>query len=310
MRAHEWGKLWTGTEAAKRQQNMEFNEYQGVYPGSTSELSACVPIASFFFDLSNFIGGRPKWKKFSGTIWWCSRGDDPPHPSCLPLRQGIWPCDQWRWKRCRRKKKDEHWWTMRLLGTFQTQYSWQISLQFLSSICLWTSPRIAGLCMILDWRKRVVPGTAQEQSTTTTGFKEFFFFVFQLHFQIPNLVFEWNFETKGPYKTQSFQNGQTLHWGKKVWNHSLHLGTSFRQTQISDCWFYILLNPTILHYISTVSLWLLLIYISTYAYTHTHIYTHTQIRMHTYIHTSIHTYIHTSIIHTYIRTYIHTYIHP
>lgn len=73
---------------------------------------------------------------------------------------------------------DEHWWTMRLLGTFQTQYSWQISLQFLSSICLWTSPRIAGLCMILDWRKRVVPGTAQEQSTTTTGFKEFFFLRF------------------------------------------------------------------------------------------------------------------------------------
>ena len=28
----------------------------------------------------------------------------PPHPSRLPLRQGIWPCDQWRWKRCRRKK--------------------------------------------------------------------------------------------------------------------------------------------------------------------------------------------------------------
>ena len=34
-----------------------------------------------------------------------ARGDDPPHPSRLPLRQGIWPCDQWRWKRRRRKKK-------------------------------------------------------------------------------------------------------------------------------------------------------------------------------------------------------------
>ena len=30
---------------------------------------------------------------------------NPPTPSRLPLRQGIWPCDQWRWKRCRRKKK-------------------------------------------------------------------------------------------------------------------------------------------------------------------------------------------------------------
>ena len=28
-----------------------------------------------------------------------ARGDDPPHPSRLPLRQGIWPCDQWRWKK-------------------------------------------------------------------------------------------------------------------------------------------------------------------------------------------------------------------